>query len=656
MRKTLLCAGNMKIELEKEQLQALLPFHMVISTDGKIVKLSHSLAKAIQIPDTHVDITQVFTSIYPSPELNAENVINRAAPLLLVAKQSGLRLKMQPVVLNNEHILLAGNPIIDTGFDPARFHLSITDFAQHDNIAEHLFLMQATKKSLEDSAKVNIELEESKEQYRKVVDNVHDIIFQTDGEGKWTFLNKAWEDVMGFTLEESIGELFFNYLHPDDVQKNQELFAPLINQEKSYCTHEIRYVAKNGAVKWIVVYAILTFDKDGNITGTAGTLRDITAEKENSQKYELLANNINDMVCIIDMTGKFIYVSPSIKTVAGYLPEEFIGKQAIQFAHPEDIRSFIELRNASTDGNDLRLVRHRILTEKGEWLWMESSVRQTYDANNTPLGVVTCSRIIEDRIRAEQATITALKHEQEVSQIKSKFISIVSHEMKTPMTSIYTGVEIMEKYAEKHNIAIDTFNRQFNIIKTETDRLNDLIENILFWGKVENGKINSKIEPVHLESFLQQVCDKYNRLSTDGRTVSLTIKGEPYALDIDPLHLENIAGNLIGNAFKYSAGKQAPEVHLTFSDTECVLKFKDYGIGIPKSELPHLFTSFFRASNVSFIKGNGLGMGIVKHFADLYHAKLRVNSKINEGTEVTVRFPKTLIVPEVKPQLAILEA
>jgi len=641
----------MKIELKNEQLHALLPFHVIVSKEGKIERLSHSLSKAIQLKESHVDITQVFTSIYPSPALNKETVFVNSSPLLLEALGCGLRLKMQSVKLNEDYALLAGNPIIDTGFDPARFNLSISDFAQHENIAEHLFLMQATKKSLEDSAKANQELQESKEQYQQVVDNVHDIIFQTDAGGKWTFLNKAWEEIMGFTVNESIGQMFFTYLHPDDVQKNQELFAPLINQEKSYCTHEIRYIAKDGAIKWIVVYAILTFDKEKNVTGTAGTLRDITAEKENFHKYELLANNISDMVCIIDNDGKFHYVSPSITAIAGYLPQELIGKSAIMYAHRQDVRAYIELRNTSMDGNDLRLIQHRILTKNGDWLWMESSVRKTYDANKILIGVVTSSRVIEDRIRAEQAIINALKNEQEVSQIKSKFISIVSHEMKTPMTSIYTGVEIMEKYAQTHDISIDTFNRQFKIIKTETDRLNDLIDNILFWGKVENGKINSNIESIDMEEFLQQICDKYNRLSEDGRMVRLTIEGNAYPLNIDPLHLENIAGNLIGNALKYSQGKQAPEVQLIFHPKECVLKFKDHGLGIPKSELPHLFTSFFRASNVSFIKGNGLGMGIVKHFADLYHAKIRVHSKINEGTEVTVRFPKSIINPETQEHL-----
>ena len=643
----------MKIELQTEQLHALLPFHVIVSKDGKIERLSHSLSQAIQLKESHVDITQVFTSIYPSPVLNTETLFENASPLLLEAQNCGLRLKMQSVKLNNDCVLLTGSPIIDTGFDPARFNLSISDFAQHENIAEHLFLMQATKKSLEDSAKVNLELQDSKEQYQKVVDNVHDIIFQIDAGGKWTFLNKAWEEIMGFTVDESIGQLFFTYLHPDDVQKNQELFAPLINQEKSYCTHEIRYVAKDGAIKWIVVYAVLTLDKENNSTGTTGTLRDITAEKENFQKYELLANNISDMVCIINVNGKFQYVSPSIKTVAGYKPQELVGKSVINYAHPEDVRAIAALRSASMNGNDLRLIQHRILTKNGDWLWMESSMRKTYDANNIPLGVVTSSRIIEDRIRAEQAIIAALKHEQEVSQIKSKFISIVSHEMKTPMTSIYAGVEIMEKYAQIHDISIDTFNRQFKIIKTETDRLNDLIDNILFWGKVENGKINSKVEPIKMVDFIQQLCKKYNRLSSDGRMLKFTTTGKPFLLNIDPLHLENIAGNLIGNAMKYSQDKPSPEIEVHFSKNTCELRINDFGIGIPKLELPHLFTSFFRASNVNFIKGTGLGMGIVKHFADLYHAKIAVNSTLDVGTEVIVKFPKSAdSVVNSQPELA----
>ena len=120
---------------------------------------------------------------------------------------------------------------------------------------------------------------ESEEKFSSIIGNLSEVVFQTDLEGLWIFLNPAWERVTGYSVEESIGKPFFTYLVPEDVLLNQERFVPLINREKEYCRHEIRYKYKTGGFRWIEVYARLTFNKDGNATGTSGTLNDITARK-----------------------------------------------------------------------------------------------------------------------------------------------------------------------------------------------------------------------------------------------------------------------------------------------------------------------------------------------------------------------------------------
>jgi PAS domain S-box-containing protein len=150
-----------------------------------------------------------------------------------------------------------------------------------------------------------LDLRESEEKYRNVVDNLTEVVFQTDAQGYWTFLNPAWEHITGFALTESIGQLFYHFLVPEDVEKNQKLFEPLINRKKEYCRHEIRYRHKTNGFRWIEVFARLILDNQDRVIGTAGTLNDITnrvlfeeelkiakeqAETANKAKSEFLAN------------------------------------------------------------------------------------------------------------------------------------------------------------------------------------------------------------------------------------------------------------------------------------------------------------------------------------------------------------------------------
>ena len=126
-------------------------------------------------------------------------------------------------------------------------------------------------------------LSASEERYRSVVENVKEVIFITDNDGLWVFLNNAWEEITGFSVQESIGKVFVNYVHPDDRARNWELFEPLIQRKKEYCRHEIRYLTKDGGFRWIEVYARLGLNENDEITGTFGTLRDITEWKQLSE-------------------------------------------------------------------------------------------------------------------------------------------------------------------------------------------------------------------------------------------------------------------------------------------------------------------------------------------------------------------------------------
>lgn len=132
---------------------------------------------------------------------------------------------------------------------------------------------------------MNRKVKESEDQLRIIVDNIKEVVFVTDAEGLWKYLNKSWTEVTGYSVEESLGNLFLNYVHPDDRERNMELFAPLIERKKDYCRHEVRYVTKDGGYRWVEVFARLGINDKDEVTGTYGTLLDIT-ERKRSQEFE----------------------------------------------------------------------------------------------------------------------------------------------------------------------------------------------------------------------------------------------------------------------------------------------------------------------------------------------------------------------------------
>jgi len=131
----------------------------------------------------------------------------------------------------------------------------------------------------------------SEARHRNLVDNLKEVVFQTDAEGHWTFLNPAWREVTGFSVEESLGNIFLESVFPDDRERNLELFKPLIERKKDFCRHEVRYCYKNGGFRWVEVFARLTLDENDKVLGTTGTLSDVTERKQSETTFQEIIKN-----------------------------------------------------------------------------------------------------------------------------------------------------------------------------------------------------------------------------------------------------------------------------------------------------------------------------------------------------------------------------
>ncbi|MDE3236021.1 MAG: PAS domain S-box protein [Bacteroidota bacterium] len=479
-------------------------------------------------------------------------------------------------------------------------------------------------------------LAESEKQYKYVLDSVNDIIFQTDNAGNWIFLNRSWLKVMEYSVEETIGKPFFNYLHPDDVQKNYELFLPLIEGKKNYCNHEIRYVTKSGRIKWIRVYATLTHDDFGQATGTAGTLQDITKEKETLELYQLVSNNIADIICLHSLDSIYEYVSPSIVYTLGYEPYELIGKSPFEFVHSDDRKDL--MFNLERENEELLIYRFK--NKKGYFHWLETSRKTINDSTGKPVSILTSSRIIDTRIEAEQKMHQALEKEKKLNTLKSRFVSMASHEFKNPLAAIKSSTELLNRYLSKATIAnAEQFNKHLHTINEEIDRMTFLINDILLLEKVESSAFVINKQETDIVTAIQKIADRQNGMQSDGRRINVSIINAPRNVMIDEAKVIHVLDNLISNAFKYSVGRLSPELSIQFDATKVKIEIRDHGIGIPNDEHDKLFNSFFRARNVNNIEGTGLGLVIAKNFIDFHGGNIYFSSEENRGTSFAITLP-----------------
>jgi len=233
----------------------------------------------------------------------------------------------------------------------------------------------------------------------------------------------------------------------------------------------------------------------------------------------------------------------------------------------------------------------------------------------------------------------SLAKETEINRMKSRFISMTSHEFRTPLTTIQANAELLDIFLEDQPIANKKPTEKYlNRITTEVIRLTNLMNDILLMGRIESGKIPYKPVETDIIASINELTETQRFEETTGRKLQVRVSGEPRNATVDPFLLNHILVNVVSNAFKYSKGKQDPELELNFGKDQFDISVIDHGIGIPAGDQSRIFDSFFRSSNVENIQGTGMGLAIVKQFIDLHQADIRIDSREHEGTTIKMTF------------------
>ncbi len=246
---------------------------------------------------------------------------------------------------------------------------------------------------------------------------------------------------------------------------------------------------------------------------------------------------------------------------------------------------------------------------------------------------------IAERKKAEEEVKHALERERELNELKSKFVSIASHEFRTPLSTVLSSASLVMQYKEKGDLA--KIDKHVNRIKSSVSHLTNILNDFLSLGKLEEGKIDIAKETLSLSEFLHEIREEMKPQLKEKQTVTLQITGKEKPVSTDPKVLRNILFNLISNASKYSDAGKPISILVTFWENHLDIAVTDQGIGIPREDLKHLFERFFRASNAGQVQGTGLGLNIVKRYVELLNGEIKFTSQEGKGSTFTVILPIT---------------
>ncbi|KAF3885032.1 MULTISPECIES: hybrid sensor histidine kinase/response regulator [Nostocales] len=270
-------------------------------------------------------------------------------------------------------------------------------------------------------------------------------------------------------------------------------------------------------------------------------------------------------------------------------------------------------------------------------IWIDFSLKPLKDNTGKVVLLIVEGRDISDRKRAEAEIRNAWEVERDLNDLKSKFVSMVSHEFRNPMTVIRTAVEILETYNKE--LSEQQKGKYFGQIQSALRQMLQLLDEVLLLGRSDAGKLEYQPSALDLDSFCNELVQTLQQSAGENYQINFSIQGEQTSVEMDENLLRHILTNLLSNAIKYSPKGGAIQFDLAYQDDRVNFRIQDSGIGIPLKDQQRLFETFHRASNVGRIQGTGLGLSIVKKCVELHQGLIQLESDVGVGTTFTVTLP-----------------
>ncbi len=503
------------------------------------------------------------------------------------------------------------------------------------------------------------------------------------------YINKAFTQITGYEPHEVLGKNC-RFLQKDDRSQPEIALLSKAIRHGSSCRELFRNYRKDGTLFWNDLFITPMYDNHHKLTHFIGVLNDVTEIQDAKKKLEIYTQALEDKV--EERTREVQTTVRKLVSTKLNLEDQMIETQRAQrkanlsralftaIAHnfPNGVIMvfntdyelvYVEgremdrmlLNKSNFEGlsiDDIPIFSKRQIakiksdirkTLKGDNISFEVDFQdQCYAVNSTPLysdqrrimwALFVYNNVSEQK-RIQYRLEKTVKVEKELNELKSRFISMASHEFRTPLSAILSSAILIGKQNEpgKEERRIKHVSRIRNNVKDLVVILNDFLS----LGKLEEGKVKVMAQSFELIRFIKMLVDEMEPIKKVGQDIIFDHSDRPIWVNLDPKLLNHIIINLLSNAIKYSMEGQIIELEVGANEEEVSIHIKDQGIGIPKADRKKLFNRFFRAENATNFQGTGLGLHIVKHYTVLQGGSIGFKSKLGKGSIFSLKFPINL--------------
>ncbi len=363
----------------------------------------------------------------------------------------------------------------------------------------------------------------------------------------------------------------------------------------------------------------------------------------------LISGSIGDVIWMVPFSvDEQSFVSDSIKALLGYSPEAFLELSVNKVLDASSYERFLQvleyykeiqftITNNDKPGKFCRIFEFKFVDSAGKIIWVESVANVYCSRQKEPLGVIFSLRNITGRKKLEENYSRQLNKQLELNKFKSQVISTISHEFRTPISVIYSNLQLLKKF--RYNIEEGIQNDAFELTTMAIHSLSKTLDNLTLLNQSNKGVLGFDMQDIDLEVECKKIATEINSIDDYSGRILTNFDIREKLVKMDKKLLHHILSNLIINALKFSPGEKKVEFNAMNKNGKIEFRVKDQGIGIPEEELNQIFESFYRGTNTKEIKGTGLGLSIVKRCVDVLNGKISIKSRLDNGTEAIVTIP-----------------
>jgi PAS domain S-box-containing protein len=418
----------------------------------------------------------------------------------------------------------------------------------------------------------------------------------------------------------------------------------------------------------------------------------MTDQEQKSSHYESIFKSSNDGILIVNEQGVIKMVNPAAERMFGYASGELLGKK-MEMLLPEKLRERhvayrqiysadpqprsmgigrdlwalrknglqfpieVSLSNSNINGQPIvvafviditrrKKIEEKLKKSEEQLITYASELEQRVKKRTKDLDITILEleqtneklqQQVKERKRIEKELRMSLEKEKVLNELKSRFVSMASHEFRTPLSTILSSVSLIKKYIESEQT--DKTDKHISRVKGSVKNLTDILDDFLSIGKLEEGRVEADFERVDVNGIIEELLGELDGILKDDQ--KFVFRPSPDVIDVytDEKLIRKVMINLLSNAAKYSPEGKEVLIKTKKIGTTLEIEVIDYGMGIPEDEQGHMFERFFRARNAMNIKGTGLGLNIVKKYMELLQGQITFTSKLGEGSTFIIALP-----------------